>query len=188
MTRKRREAQGVVDMTPERIAREDAIEALYSDNPSLRALNERGQIDQGAYEQARRLRDAGPAERPFTALIAALRAERERQALSLADIAERTGMDRAAIHKLEIGLNKNPTYATLSRYADALGMHVSWALKPKEQTNTISCRGQVRSASDQVQVGLTARTKASKGATKSRSRSRKAEEGTKTSTDPAGVS
>ena len=62
-------------------------------------------------------------------MIAALRAERERQGLSLADIAERTGMDRAAIHKLEIGLNSNPTYATLTRYATALGTRIEWHLE-----------------------------------------------------------
>ena len=61
-------------MTSERIGREDAIEALYEDNPSLRALHKRGQIDQEAYEKARRLRDAGPTEHSFTALIDALRA------------------------------------------------------------------------------------------------------------------
>lgn len=74
MTRKQRKAQDLaVEMTSERIDREDAIEALYEDNPSLRALHKRGQIDQEAYEKARRLREAGPTEHPFTALIAALR-------------------------------------------------------------------------------------------------------------------
>ena len=65
---------------------------------------------------------SGPPARPFRELIGALRAERERQELSLADLAKRTGMDRAAIHKLEIGLNSNPTYATLTRYAQALAL------------------------------------------------------------------
>jgi transcriptional regulator with XRE-family HTH domain len=61
--------------------------------------------------------------------VAALRAERERQGLSLADIAERTGIDRAAVHKLEIGVNRNPTLATLNRYAEALGVRIEWSLK-----------------------------------------------------------
>ena len=72
---------------------------------------------------------SGPPARPFRELIAALRAERERQGLSLADLAKRTGMDRAAIHKLEIGLNSNPTYATLTRYAHALDARIEWKLK-----------------------------------------------------------
>ena len=75
------------------------------------------------------MRASGPRVRPFRQLIAALRAERERQGLSLADLAKRTGMDRAAIHKLEIGLNSNPTYATLTRYATALGTGIEWRLK-----------------------------------------------------------
>ena len=39
---------------------------------------------------------SGPPRHPFRELIAALRAERQGQGLSLADVAERTGMDRAA--------------------------------------------------------------------------------------------
>ena len=68
-------------------------------------------------------------------LIAALRAERERQGLSLADLAERTGIDRAAIHKLEIGVNTNPTLATLSRYAGALVRGSSGISKPRRPSN-----------------------------------------------------
>jgi hypothetical protein len=122
------------EMNSEPTGRDDAIEALYHDNPSLRTLFERGLIDADAYEEAKGLRAAGPANRALSALVAALRAERERQNLSLADITERTGMDRAAVHKLEIGLNKNPTCATLQRYADALGMQIAWELLPKEQS------------------------------------------------------
>jgi transcriptional regulator with XRE-family HTH domain len=52
---------------------------------------------------------------------AALRAERERQGLSLADINERTGIDRAALSRLENNEDANPTLATLERYAEAVG-------------------------------------------------------------------
>jgi len=62
-------------------------------------------------------------------LIAALRAERERQGLSLADLAERAGMGRSAVHKLDIGSNRNPTFATLSRYASVLGTRIEWHLE-----------------------------------------------------------
>lgn len=50
-----------------------------------------------------------------------LKAERERQGLSLADMRERTGIDRAALSRLESGQHPNPTIATLMRYARALG-------------------------------------------------------------------
>jgi DNA-binding XRE family transcriptional regulator len=120
--------------TAARIARDDAIEKRYRHRPNLRGLYESGQIDQEAYSRAQRLCAAGPPARPFRELIAALRAERQRQGLSLADLAERTGMDRAAIHKLEIGLNRNPTLATLTRYAGALGARIEWALKTCDST------------------------------------------------------
>jgi transcriptional regulator with XRE-family HTH domain len=45
-------------------------------------------------------------------------------------------MDRAAIHKLEIGVSKNPTLATLNRYADALGASVEWSLKTVDKGET----------------------------------------------------
>jgi DNA-binding XRE family transcriptional regulator len=120
-----------VALSSEKIARDDGIEAQYADNPSLRQLYERGDIDKEAYEQSCRLRAAGPPERPFRALLSALRAERERQGLSLSALANRSGIDRAALHKLEIGLNKNPTAATLSRYAEALGKQIEWTISDR---------------------------------------------------------
>jgi ribosome-binding protein aMBF1 (putative translation factor) len=54
-------------------------------------------------------------------VIAALRAERERQGLSLADLNERTGIDRAALSRLENNEEANPTINTLERYAAAVG-------------------------------------------------------------------
>lgn len=117
-----REAAGGPD--PERAARDEAIAARYEGAPGPRQLLARGDIDREACERVERARAAGPPERPFADLIAALRAERERQGLSLADIAERSGMDRAAVHKLEIGVNRNPTAETLGRYAAALGKQI----------------------------------------------------------------
>ncbi|MFO0890021.1 MAG: helix-turn-helix transcriptional regulator [Isosphaeraceae bacterium] len=61
--------------------------------------------------------------------LASLRTERERQGLSLADMAERTGLDRATLSKLETGKLANPTLATLRRYAQALGKRLSWAME-----------------------------------------------------------
>ena len=53
--------------------------------------------------------------------MSALRDERERQGLSLADINARTGIDRAALPRLESNQDANPTLATLERYAEAIG-------------------------------------------------------------------
>src|SRR5689334_10661957 len=49
-------------------------------------------------------------------LVARLKAARESKGLSLADVAERSGMTRAAISRLGNGWNANPTLDTLFRY------------------------------------------------------------------------
>jgi ribosome-binding protein aMBF1 (putative translation factor) len=54
-------------------------------------------------------------------VLAQLKSEREKQGLSLADLTERTGMDRSALSKLETGQRPNPTIETLARYAQAVG-------------------------------------------------------------------
>lgn len=53
-----------------------------------------------------------------------LKAAREARGLSLADLTERTGMDRSALSKLETGQRPNPTMETLVRYAEAVGKRV----------------------------------------------------------------
>lgn len=62
------------------------------------------------------------------ALLQQLKVSREAQGLSLADVAERTGMDRSAISKLESGQRMNPTVDTLVRYAEAVGKRLVVAL------------------------------------------------------------
>ena len=54
-------------------------------------------------------------------LLEQLKAAREEKGLSLADLTERTGMDRSALSKLETGQRPNPTVETLVRYAEAVG-------------------------------------------------------------------
>src|SRR4051794_19146389 len=54
-------------------------------------------------------------------LLKQLKAAREDKGLSLADLTERTGMDRSALSKLENGQRPNPTVETLVRYAEAVG-------------------------------------------------------------------
>ncbi|MHC4403995.1 MAG: helix-turn-helix domain-containing protein, partial [Planctomycetota bacterium] len=51
------------------------------------------------------------------AAVLALRKRREQMGLSLADLARRSGIDRAAISRLENGIQVNPTVGTLHRYA-----------------------------------------------------------------------
>jgi len=56
---------------------------------------------------------------PVKVAIAKLRAMREAQGVTLAELAERTGMTRGNVSRLES--QKNATLRTLERYARALG-------------------------------------------------------------------
>ncbi|MGH7140722.1 MAG: helix-turn-helix domain-containing protein [Pirellulales bacterium] len=53
--------------------------------------------------------------------LAALKKHREAAGISLSLLAERTGIDRAALSRLETGTHDNPTIHTLQRYAFGLG-------------------------------------------------------------------
>ena len=54
-------------------------------------------------------------------LLKELKTAREQKGLSLADLTDRTGIDRSALSKLETGQRPNPTLETLGRYAEAVG-------------------------------------------------------------------
>jgi len=102
--------------TPEQEAAEQAIrERFQQERPALQDLVDRGDIaavfTMGEYWELRKT-------------FAALRALREQQGLSISDMAERTGMDRAMISRLENGQVDNPTVATVTRYAKALGKRI----------------------------------------------------------------
>jgi hypothetical protein len=62
------------------------------------------------------------------ALVGELRKAREAQGLSLADVQQATGIDRAALCRIETGENANPTVNTLLRYARAIGRKINVAL------------------------------------------------------------
>jgi ribosome-binding protein aMBF1 (putative translation factor) len=63
-------------------------------------------------------------------VFSCLKAEREKQGLSLADMSERCGMAREVISRLESLQSPNPTIATIQRYATALGLEVTLSLTP----------------------------------------------------------
>jgi ribosome-binding protein aMBF1 (putative translation factor) len=63
-------------------------------------------------------------QQSFTAILtlaARFKAERESQGLTLAQVAERMGIDAPALSRLETGKMLNPTLATLHKWAEALG-------------------------------------------------------------------
>src|SRR5438309_10415124 len=57
-------------------------------------------------------------------IMAVLKAERVKKGLSLADMKERTGIERSTLSRWENNATANPTINTLSRYADAVGKKV----------------------------------------------------------------
>jgi DNA-binding XRE family transcriptional regulator len=100
----------------------------------LRADRERYQRDKPMPE--RLLAEGGHAEYVslgglilLQQIMASLKKERERQELTLADVAQRTGIDQAALSRLETGSNSNPTLDTLYRIALALGKTVVCSLQ-----------------------------------------------------------
>src|SRR5438309_10174012 len=91
-------------------------------------------VEQQAEEEAvRRQHAANPVrQRPAGAinrqsfaailsLVAKFKAAREQQGLTLAEVAERMGIDAPALSRLETGKVLNPTLATLHKWAEALG-------------------------------------------------------------------
>jgi transcriptional regulator with XRE-family HTH domain len=108
------------DRTPEEKERIRRIrERFQRERPTLEELVASGDcappVPQGAYRQLR-------------VLMHALKTARERQGLSLADVARQSGIDKGALSRLETGAQTNPTIDTLWRYAYALGKDLAWVV------------------------------------------------------------
>jgi DNA-binding XRE family transcriptional regulator len=104
----------------ERTRQKAVRERLQKERPTLQQLVESGDADPpiplGVYTELRQ------------ALIA-LKTAREAAGLSLADVAERSGIDKAALSRLENSVQDNPTIQTLVRYAAALGKKLTWTIQ-----------------------------------------------------------
>ena len=102
-------------------ARERALrEKLQKERPSLEDLVRAGACDPDAVMTMGMYFDVQRA-------LQALKREREQCGLSIADVAERSGLDRAVVSRLENGKQDNPTVATLMRYAAAVGKRFLWS-------------------------------------------------------------
>jgi transcriptional regulator with XRE-family HTH domain len=64
--------------------------------------------------------------------LATIKQERERQGLSLAEVSERSGLDKGMISRLETGKIRNPTIHTLWRYVRAVGMALTLSVEKTE--------------------------------------------------------
>lgn len=109
------------NLSDEERARQKAVrEKFQRERPSLQQLVESGDspppIPMGLYIELR-------------LALAELKRIREAAGLSLADVAERSGIDKAALSRLENGVHDNPTVETLMRYAAAVGKKLTWSLQ-----------------------------------------------------------
>jgi transcriptional regulator with XRE-family HTH domain len=107
--------------TPEDRERHRQIrEKFQREKPSVEQLVDSGEynppIPQGVYLDSMRL-------------LSLLRRAREQADLSLAELAERCGIDKAALSRLESGKQDNPTLQTVLRYLFALGKRLGWVLE-----------------------------------------------------------
>lgn len=113
------------------------IERTPEDRARLRAIREKFQREKPSLKKLVESGDAPPpmplgAYLDIQVLLSQLKKKREAAGLSLADLAERTGMDRAAISRLENGHQGNPTMDTLLRYTAALGKKIIWSIVPAD--------------------------------------------------------
>jgi DNA-binding XRE family transcriptional regulator len=101
--------------------RERALrEQLQKEKPALEDLIRTGACDPDAVMTMGMYFDIQKA-------LQALKRERERCGLSISDVAERSGLDRAVVSRLENGKQDNPTVSTLMRYAAAVGKRFLWS-------------------------------------------------------------
>ena len=110
-----------IERTPDQQRRlEEIREQFQRERPGLKDLLAAGDatevVPQGEYLELR-------------AMLGTLKKHRERQGLSLTDVANRSGMDRAAISRLENGVYLNPTVDTLHRYAQAVGADIGFSVR-----------------------------------------------------------
>lgn len=93
---------------------------LFKDKPTIEQLVERGELSGNTV----------PLELyvAIQQLLHDLKKARAAAGLSLADVAERTGMDKAVLSKLENGQHGVPTLPSLARYAQAVGLRLSLTL------------------------------------------------------------
>lgn len=116
------ERRTIADLSPEVQSRVAAARA-YRRTPEGRAEIERIRAA---------VREDYPPLEPDPELataLGALRVERERQGLSLAELAERTHMDAPTLSDLERGKIANPTVQALRAYAHALGKQLAWKIE-----------------------------------------------------------
>jgi hypothetical protein len=107
-------------LTPEQKAEyKKVIQQIEAEKPRLREIGLKAKAEFDARQT--KLREA----------VAALKSAREQLGLSLADIRQRTGIDKANLSRLENAADPNPSFDTLTRYAEAVGKEIVITLADK---------------------------------------------------------
>lgn len=122
-----RRVQKKTDWSAEDRQRHKMIRETFKDQPSIEELIARGELSGqpmplGVYLNLR-------------LLVRSLRLMREQAQLSLAELSQRSGMDKAMLSRLENGHVANPGIETIARYVNALDKDIEWRVvaAPKKQ-------------------------------------------------------
>jgi DNA-binding XRE family transcriptional regulator len=108
-----------VRMTPEQAAR-IAQPEFRAEAQNVRESLERERQELGDIETSGEKTEQEDAI-AHAKFIGSLRQRREQAELSLTYVADRSGIDKASLSRLETGWYTNPTVNTLARYARAIG-------------------------------------------------------------------
>ncbi len=127
----------------ERVREQKLRDKLQKEKPSLEDLVRSGACDPDAVMTMGMYFDVQRA-------LQALKRERQRCGLSIGDVAERSGLDRAVVSRLENGKQDNPTVATLMRYAAAIGKRFLWSY---EDLAAMVTNGDEKAGRRRTQIG-----------------------------------
>jgi DNA-binding Xre family transcriptional regulator len=118
---KPRRSQRTNRRSAEQVARDREIRAkIQATRPSLQEL-----VDSGEFTEPTRHGEY----LSLMELASAMKSVRQQLDMSLTQLAKATGIDKAALSRLESGLVDNPTISTLDRVAKALGKRLRLALE-----------------------------------------------------------
>ena len=119
--------QKKTEWTEEDRARHKAIREKFKDKPTYEQLVASGEVSGQPVQLGVYL--------TLGALLHEMRRIREEAGLSLTDVAERSGIDKGALSRLETGKQLNPTVDTLVRYATAVGKQLVLSLQDLPQAS-----------------------------------------------------
>src|SRR5437879_5465242 len=108
--------QKKTEWTAEDRERRRKARELFKDKPTIEQMVASGELSGNTVPMGLYLE--------IQQLLHDLKRARESADLSLADIAERTGMDKAVLSKMENGRHGIPTLPSLARYAQAVGLRL----------------------------------------------------------------